>query len=456
MQLKTTLLAALCLGGSVAVEDAKTLPPPSVHDIAKPLVKIAFGSCNDQSMEQPLWKNIAAHEPELWLWMGDNIYADMREHGGPKPAKMFTEATGEVLLKRYAKLLANPDYSSFVNKTPVIGIWDDHDFGINDADKRYTYRNESQQIFLDFMNEPKDSPRRKQEGIYTSYTVGTGDQTVKFILVDNRYNRDPYGSVDGTFLGEAQWTWLENELMTTTAAFNVIVSGIQILPADRPPLAESWHRFPNQRERLLKILLASNAKGVIMLSGDVHFGEINQVMCSNGDNVFTEITSSGMTHSWMQFHNPDIKFFPAMLFTFANLLLHWEFRPSHDSLYGYINWGKIEFDWDAKPYPVASVKVRGRDDEVKLQHVFESKPSFSATPGDDAIECRPPRQVEPWRRIFWQGTFVATIGLFLLSIMSSGIVLLWLIWYFATKLFSLLAGAAREESGRVEKKEKTN
>lgn len=71
----TSLLApqqwiAATTGGSGA--DA---PPrkPSVHDIHTPLAKIAFGSCNDQSMEQPLWQNIAKHEPELWLWMGDNV-----------------------------------------------------------------------------------------------------------------------------------------------------------------------------------------------------------------------------------------------------------------------------------------------------------------------------------------------------------------------------------------------
>lgn len=62
-----------------------------------------------------------------------------------------------------SKLTANEDYATFVNHTPVIGIWDDHDFGINDGYKDYTYRVQSQQIFLDFMNEPEDSPRRKQE-----------------------------------------------------------------------------------------------------------------------------------------------------------------------------------------------------------------------------------------------------------------------------------------------------
>ncbi|GAB9463132.1 hypothetical protein Gpo141_00000605 [Globisporangium polare] len=441
------LLASMTPQSSGAVESAAPRVP-SVHDITTPLAKIAFGSCNDQSFEQPLWRNIAAHEPELWLWMGDNIYADIKPLSEPRPlppAKFFTPATNEVLLERYATLLANPDYSAFVNTTPVIGIWDDHDFGINDGHKGYSNRVDSQKIFLDFMNEPADSPRRKQEGIYTSYTVGAGDQTVKFILVDNRYNRDSYDTVGGDLLGAAQWKWLENELMGSTAAFHVIVSGIQVLPNDRFDLAESWSRFPNQRERLLQLILASKAKGVILLSGDVHFSEINQVVCSNGENVITEITSSGMTHSWMEFHFPPIKVFPALLFTFANILLPWEFRPQHDALYGYLNWGKIDFDWDSKPFPVATVQVRGQDDEVKLQYEFASKALVSETPGEDAAACQPTRLMEPWRRIFWQLSFAGVVGLFVLSMLTSVVVALWLVWFFTTTLLAFVVRTIKSQ-----------
>lgn len=45
----------------------------SVSDIHEPLERVAFGSCNDQSKDQPLWSSILAREPQLWLWMGDNV-----------------------------------------------------------------------------------------------------------------------------------------------------------------------------------------------------------------------------------------------------------------------------------------------------------------------------------------------------------------------------------------------
>jgi hypothetical protein len=59
--------------------------------------------------------------------------------------------------------------------------------GISDGDKMYPYRTQSQQLFLDFLGEPADSPRRTQDGVYTSHTIGSGQQTVKFILLDVRF-----------------------------------------------------------------------------------------------------------------------------------------------------------------------------------------------------------------------------------------------------------------------------
>lgn len=435
-----SVVSSLCV--SCCMGQLKLVDGPKVESLQKPLSRVAFGSCNDQSFPQPMWPNIAAHEPELWIWMGDNIYADVKELGEPRPfpfppRKMFKEAPPEELIRRYNKLLANGDYAAFVNHTPVIGIWDDHDYGINDGGKYYSFREQSQKVFLDFMREPEDSPRREQEGIYTSYTIGAGEQTVKFILVDNRYNRDNYGTENGNLLGEVQWEWLENELKSSTAAFNVIVSGVQVLPGDRYPVAECWGRFPHERERLLKLILSSNAKGVILLSGDVHFSEINQVVCSNGTNTITEVTSSGMTHSWMEFHVPSMKYLMALIFTYANLVLPWEFRPTQDDFYGYLNWGSIDFDWSHKPYPIAVVRTRGEDDQVRLQYTFESTAFKSSSSEQDAIECKAPRQIANWKRLMWEFVFVAMVGIFLFCIPVNAFVLLWLMGFYVRKIYSL-------------------
>ena len=36
--------------------------------------KIAFGSCGNQNDELPIFNNVVNHQPDLFIFMGDNIY----------------------------------------------------------------------------------------------------------------------------------------------------------------------------------------------------------------------------------------------------------------------------------------------------------------------------------------------------------------------------------------------
>jgi len=48
--------------------------------------------------------------------------------------------------------------------TKVLGMWDDHDFGINDGGMNFKSKDQNREIFLNFLEEPQDSDRRKQKG----------------------------------------------------------------------------------------------------------------------------------------------------------------------------------------------------------------------------------------------------------------------------------------------------
>ncbi|OQS00755.1 transcription initiation factor TFIID subunit [Thraustotheca clavata] len=325
-----------------------------------------FGSCNDQAKPQPLWPVIARENVDLWVWLGDNIYGDYRAIDAKSflpPFTFFRDAPPAMLEQKYKKLLDQPEYAKFRESTPIIGIWDDHDYGRNDGCKVYPYREQSQEYFLDFLQEPKESSRRQQQGIYTSYTFGSDEKLIKFIMLDVRYHKDPYGTMNGDFLGETQWQWLENELATTKAAFNIIASGVQILPTDRWYGGENWARFPSARERLLKLILQSQAKGIVLLSGDVHFAEINQVKC--GAEQLTEITSSGMTHAWQYLGGSKWRILPAWIFTLGNIYLPWQYRV--DNFFAGLNFGDIQFDWNASP-PTATFNILDKHGTIKLSH----------------------------------------------------------------------------------------
>ena len=141
------------------------------------LSKFAYGACWKPTHSQAHWPVILANKPQLWLWLGDNIYGDTQDM--------------EIMRKKYGQLGATEGYQNLAKSCPVLATWDDHDFGANDAGADFPKKVESQKLFLDFFNERSDSARHQREGVYTSYYFGPAEQRVQLILLDTRYFRSP-------------------------------------------------------------------------------------------------------------------------------------------------------------------------------------------------------------------------------------------------------------------------
>ena len=173
--------------------------------------------------------------------------------------------------------------------------------GVNDGGASFPHRDESRNEFLKFFDEPAGSPRWDQPGVYTDrwYRPSPG-RSVHVILLDNRFNKDEYGAPDGDFLGAEQWRWFE-AAVRQNASLTIIGSGLQILVDDRfgvtQRVGENWARFPAARARLLAAVRTSPAP-TLLLSGDIHFAELNEASYSPGSKrKVVELTSSSMTHS---------------------------------------------------------------------------------------------------------------------------------------------------------------
>ena len=260
---------------------------------------IAFGSCNKQYLKNELWDDIVDQKPDVWVWGGDIVYADTENM--------------DTLRADYDVLLNDEGYKKVLTSTKVIGTWDDHDYGVGDGGEHFIAKKESEQMFLDFFKVPKNDKRRQQEGVYSSETMKTEKGSVKIILLDTRYFRtdltisadstkryqpNKYG--EGTLLGETQWQWLEHELKTSTADFNVIMSSIQVLSNEHG--FEEWGNFPHEVDRLKQVIVDSKAKGVILLSGDRHFSEFSKETLPGLPYPLIDFTSSGLTHIYAGFH----------------------------------------------------------------------------------------------------------------------------------------------------------
>jgi alkaline phosphatase D len=290
---------------------------------SEPVERIAAGSCNRQDLPQPLWEPIVAFRPQLWIWLGDNIYGDTHNM--------------KELAAKYALQKSNPGYQKLLATCPVEGLWDDHDYGLNDSGFKHPRKKESQKLFLDFLDEPADSPRRTHEGIYHARTYGPDGKKVCVILLDVRSWRPPPGS-GGDILGEAQWRWLEKTLQESDAQIHLLCSGTQFLPTDHR--WEKWNDFPDSRRRLLKLLAETKPSGTVLLSGDRHFSELMRAENPFGGPALYEITSSGLTHFWKNFPNEK------------NRLRLGE--PYVD-----LSFGTLEIDWDSREIGLALRNAAG-------------------------------------------------------------------------------------------------
>ncbi|MCF8276517.1 MAG: alkaline phosphatase family protein [Flavobacteriales bacterium] len=288
--------------------------------------RLAFGSCSFQFAKQKIWKSVVAKDPQLWVWLGDIIYSDI---GGP--GKSFSE--------KFEQADSNPNYGLLKQACPIIATWDDHDYGGNNSLGDFANKKENKQIFLDFLKAPEDDPRRNQEGVYTSYTYGEGQRKVKVILLDTRYCCQ-HPSAEADMLGDAQWEWLEKELIASDARLNVIGSSIQFV-ADVPSF-ENWDKFPSAQNRMLDLIGKTNAKGVVFISGDVHFTEASKRKYDQVDYPIYDFTSSGLTH--------------------GNNTIGINRNPYRikGSRYGRHNFGFIDIDWEADKLTFSGFDTKGK------------------------------------------------------------------------------------------------
>jgi alkaline phosphatase D len=270
-------------------------PNPKVPTITR----IAFGSCAHEDKPQPMLDVAVGLSPEIFIYLGDNIYGDTKEM--------------DTLKAKYAKLAAKPSFQNLAKQANLLAIWDDHDYGANDAGRYYPFKEASKEIFMDFWKVPADSDRRKHKGIYGVEYVKKDQHTVQIILLDTRTFRDnlllcPKGSdstfckndyqinnsSDSAFLGETQWKWLEEQLKAK-ADVRIIASSNQF--SHEYNGWESWTNVPQEQKRMVNLIHSTKANGVIFISGDVHWGEISKMKTKNGYPIY-DVTSSGITQTW--------------------------------------------------------------------------------------------------------------------------------------------------------------
>jgi alkaline phosphatase D len=348
------LLAGLASTPSLS-RALRAAPPPAPLPAENSILdRIAFGSCNDQRLAQDHWDAILAADPQLLLMLGDNVYGDV------------TSAELTELRAAYARLAAESGFQRLRARTPILAIWDDHDYGCNDAGGDFAYREQSAALFRAFWDVPPASPRGQRDGLYDAVAFGPEGRRVQVILLDLRSFRSPLTPTDArnapgrerylpdsnpakTMLGAEQWAWLADRLREP-ADLRLLVSSIQVLAEGHG--WERWGNLPLQRERLIRLIGETGATGAILLSGDRHFGAFYE-RTRDVPYPLTEFTSSSFNRPWRDAAEHD----PRQL----------------GDLMTKANFGLIRIDWPARRVTLELHPVDGAPPRTRTIDLAELK-----------------------------------------------------------------------------------
>lgn len=252
---------------------------------------VAFGSCARIARHpiQPVWDAISDINPDLFFWLGDNIYGDSLDP--------------TILAEEYRKQRSVPNFGPLGRSVPQLAIWDDHDYGLNDHDRRHPAKAQSLDVFKRYWANPSYG-LEGAPGVFFKYAYGGVD----FFFLDNRYYKDPADAPDDankSLLGQVQLNWLKQGLQASQASFKVLIAGIGFTE-EKGPGQEAWSSYLAERNALFDFITENAITGVVLMSGDTHIAELNSIPWSHrGGYDLYEFVSSPLAQecstSWLNY-----------------------------------------------------------------------------------------------------------------------------------------------------------
>ncbi|MFM9944237.1 MAG: alkaline phosphatase D family protein [Bacteroidia bacterium] len=287
------------ISGFLGLNDKNTVVysfvTPSLWRWRKPApdFSLALGSCNyvnQPEYDRPgkpygdtatdIYNKIAEKKPNLMLWTGDNIYLREPDWGSE---------TG--IYERYIHLRQQENMRKLLTTCPNLAIWDDHDFGPNDANGSFYNKDITLKAFNDFWANPEGGIS-DSKGI--TYAFDYND--AHFLMLDNRYNRTPElcdSCQEETILGHAQLDWLKMSLLSLPKSeFKIIGIGGQFVNSVKA--FENFSNWEWERNDIIQFIYKHDIKNVVFISGDRHFSELSALRKTGKPTIY-DFTVSPLT-----------------------------------------------------------------------------------------------------------------------------------------------------------------
>ena len=263
--------------------------------------RVYLGSCAYSEAQSPggnpyggefqIFDSIAAQMqadslPHFMLWLGDNLY--LRPVGKFKLIADFDSA--KTMDARYRDVRAKPFLQKLFAASHHYAIWDDHDYGPNNAFKSFALKEDSLRLFKQYWPNP-EMGSAELPGTWCKFT----QEDAEFFLLDDRFYRDGEDAEPSdtkAMLGPRQIAWLKQSLLHSKARFKIVANGSQMLSEGNN--GSGWHRYRTEREDFLAWLGREKIPGIILLTGDRHNTQLFRLDIAGGPPVF-EYCSSPLT-----------------------------------------------------------------------------------------------------------------------------------------------------------------
>jgi hypothetical protein len=225
----------------------------------------AVASCSNNivtaGVNPVLFDTVRAKNPLFFVHMGDMHYND----GGNEPDSIlnYHRCWDKVFQLSNRQRL-------FWQHVPVEYMWDDHDFGPNDAAGNWEFKKFARLAFQETVPTYPLAAGTGNTALYRTWSVGR----CFFIMLDTRSEASPVAATDGpskTRLGTVQKAWFKQQLLFGAAnyAFTFVITPTTWGGAASPG-SDTWAGYAVERTELLDFIVANNLTGIAMLSGDMH------------------------------------------------------------------------------------------------------------------------------------------------------------------------------------------
>ena len=244
----------------------------------------AYASCAQTASASPVFSTILQNQPLFYMCVGDFHYLNIKTNN----RSLFRQA--------YDLVLSSPTQAELYRNVPFVYIWDDHDFGGDNSNRRASSHEAARKTYEEYVpHYPLAAGRLGDVPIYQAFTVGRA----RFILTDLRSERSPSHVPDNAFksmMGAPQLAWFKHELLAARGRYPLIFwvssvpwlgeAGVDYYPLPHPnftgllsstearsdPLwrEDHWAVYATERRAIADFIKANQIKGVCILHGDAH------------------------------------------------------------------------------------------------------------------------------------------------------------------------------------------